>query len=187
MPDVIHEEDTRKKKRIGTRRSTMTTSFRLHDTPRYTLLPFSPTTTTLTARLSLEKSWEPTKEREPDRVGMDVAPGRYITCVLPSAVLNAQRSSTISSLRLRTVFLRTQGTCLPLPFRDNKTAVGGYLQVNFFYRQVHSNDSTRFLALLHRPRGTCFSLGVFMEISMPANTNFFVLQMINIIKYSVEY
>lgn len=59
----IYEEETRKKKRTNTQRST---SFRVPDTPWYTLLSFSPTTTTLTARLSLEKSWEPTKEREPD-------------------------------------------------------------------------------------------------------------------------
>lgn len=59
----IYEEETRKKKRTNIQRST---SFRMPDTPWYTLLSFSPTTTTLTARLSLEKSWEPTKEREPD-------------------------------------------------------------------------------------------------------------------------
>lgn len=32
-------------------------------------------------------------ERTGPQVGMDVASGRYITCVLPSAVLNAPRSS----------------------------------------------------------------------------------------------
>lgn len=52
------ERGPRRKKRASADAtvSTVTTSFRVRDTPRYTLPPFSPTTTTLTARLTSEES-----------------------------------------------------------------------------------------------------------------------------------